>query len=85
MVKFIYSENATKFCEISTLDLLLHRTNLRWRFGKKIVTFSEYMNFNFFSMLRSELLKFLLNTIDILPKPKVILKYLVPFFYDIDA
>ena len=35
LLKFIYSEKATKFCEISSVDLTvttyLVRTNLRWR------------------------------------------------------
>ena len=41
VIKIIYSEKATKFCEISTLlltgttyILLLHRTKVRWRFHK---------------------------------------------------
>ena len=36
-VKFIYSEKATKFCEISTVYLTgttFNRTILRWRFRK---------------------------------------------------
>ena len=36
-VKFIYSEKATKFCEISTVSkLIVNRTNLRWRFRKNL-------------------------------------------------
>ena len=38
MVKFIYSEKATKFCEISTVDLTVTTQD-------KFVAFSEYMNF----------------------------------------
>ena len=36
LVKFIYSEKATKFCKISTLNLTTSSTqsNLRWRFHK---------------------------------------------------
>ena len=35
IVKFIYSEKATKFCEISTNYLTaVHRTNNWWRFRK---------------------------------------------------
>ena len=35
LVKFIYSEKATKFCEISTVDLTITTlTNLQWRFRK---------------------------------------------------
>ena len=45
LVKFIYSEKATKFCKISTVDFtVLHRTNLWLRFRKKFVAFSECMN-----------------------------------------
>ena len=46
-LEFIYSEKATKFCEISTLDLTvtLHRTNLMWCFCKKFVSFSQNLNF----------------------------------------
>ena len=45
-LKFIYSEKATKFCEISTLIL----TDTTWDKSKvevlqTFVTFSEYMNF----------------------------------------
>ena len=39
-LKFIYSEKATKFCKISTVQ---HRTNLRWSFTETFVAFSEYM------------------------------------------
>ena len=37
-LKFIYSEKATKFCEISTVNLTgaIYRTNLRWRFHKNL-------------------------------------------------
>ena len=41
LLKFIYSEKATKFCEISTL-LLSYVVPV-----KSKVVFSEYMNFNF--------------------------------------
>ena len=35
VVKFIYSKNATKFCEISTLLLTtVHKSKVRWRFRK---------------------------------------------------
>ena len=45
-LKFIYSDKATKFCEISTnFWLAVHRTNNWWRFRKIFVAFSEYMNF----------------------------------------
>ena len=35
LVKFIYSEKATKFCKTSTVDLTVTTlTNVRWRFHK---------------------------------------------------
>ena len=35
LIKFIYSEKATKLCEISTLLwLAMHRAKIRWRFRK---------------------------------------------------
>ena len=45
-VKFIYSEKATKFCEISTVDL----TVTTWdkstvEISHKLMAFSEYMSF----------------------------------------
>ena len=46
IVKFIYSEKATKFCEI--FPLLLTVCNVVKRKGKisqNVVAFSEYMNF----------------------------------------
>ena len=45
-IKFICSEKATKFWDISTVVWpLLQRPNLGWRFSQKFVAFSEYMNF----------------------------------------
>ena len=35
-VKFIYSEKATKFCNISIISLAVHRTNNWWRFRKNV-------------------------------------------------
>ena len=49
LVKFIYSEKATKFCEIFTL-LLNGTTYLgqkKVKISKNFVAFSEYMNFKF--------------------------------------
>ena len=44
-VKFIYSEKATKFCEISTLHLS-HVVPVKSKadISQTFVTFSEYMN-----------------------------------------
>ena len=46
-LKFIYSEKATKICEISTL-LLSHVVSVKNKveISQNIVAFSEYMNFN---------------------------------------
>ena len=46
-LKFIYSEKATKFCEI--FPLLLTVCNVvksKGKFSQNFVAFSEYMNFN---------------------------------------
>ena len=46
-VKFIYSEKATKFCEISTADLSYVVTvKSTVEISQISVAFSEYMNFN---------------------------------------
>ena len=45
-VKFIHSEKATKFCEISTLDLSYVVTvKSTVEISQTFVAFSEYMNF----------------------------------------
>ena len=46
-IKFIYSEKATKFCEISTVDLTITSTDCYYigQILQKFVAFSEYMNF----------------------------------------
>ena len=48
MLKFIYSEKATKFCEIST-SLLSYVVPVKSKVGisKNIVAFSEYMKISF--------------------------------------
>ena len=47
-VKFVYSEKATKFCEISTLLLsTVHTDKSKVEISKIFVAFSEYMNFTF--------------------------------------
>ena len=48
-VKFIYSEKAKKFCEISTVDLSYVVTvKSTMEILQNFVAFSEYMNFNNF-------------------------------------
>ena len=44
-LKFIYSEKATKFCEISTLPILCIVSQSKVEISQNIVAFSEYMNF----------------------------------------
>ena len=44
---FIYSEKATKFCEISTLVLsYVMPVKTKVEISQNFVAFSEYMNFN---------------------------------------
>ena len=46
-LKFIYSEKATKFCEISTVDLTITTLDKSTvDISQNFVAFSEYMNFN---------------------------------------
>ena len=46
MIKFVYSEKATKFCEIFTLLLsTVHTDKSKVKISQKYVAFSEYMNF----------------------------------------
>ena len=46
MIKFIYSEKATNFCEISTLDLTyLVTVKSKVEISQNFVAFSEHMNF----------------------------------------
>ena len=47
MVKFIYSEKATKFCEITTIDMTVTvQDKSMVEISQNFVAFSEYMNFN---------------------------------------
>ena len=46
-IKFTYSEKATKFCEISTVDLsYVVPVKSTVEISQNFMTFSEYMNFN---------------------------------------
>ena len=48
MIKFIYSEKATKFCEIFTLLLsYLVSVKSKVKISQTFVAFSEYMNFKY--------------------------------------
>ena len=45
-IEFVYSEKATKFCEISTLLLsTVNAEKSKAEVSQNFVTFSEYMNF----------------------------------------
>ena len=47
VIKFIYSEKATKFCEISNLLLTgTTKDKIKVEISQNFVPFSEYMNFN---------------------------------------
>ena len=47
-LKFIYSEKATKFCEIFSLLLTVFIVvNSKGKISQNFVAFSEYMNFNY--------------------------------------
>ena len=43
MIKFIYSEKATNFCKISTVDLTYVKSTVE--ISQNFAAFSEYMNF----------------------------------------
>ena len=46
MLKFIYSQKATKFCKISTVDLsYVEPVKSTVEISQNFVAFSEYMNF----------------------------------------
>ena len=48
LVKFIYSEKATNFCEISTVDLSYVVTvKYLVEISQNFVAFSEYINYDF--------------------------------------
>ena len=47
ILKFVYSEKATNFCEISTLLLsIVHTDKSKVDISQNFVAFSEYINFN---------------------------------------
>ena len=47
MLKFIYSEKATQFCEIFTLlSSVCTEDKSKVKISQNFVVFSEYMNFN---------------------------------------
>ena len=53
VVKFIYSEKATEFCEIFTLLLTtVHTVKSNVKISQNFVTFSEYINFSNYFLRR---------------------------------
>ena len=51
IIKFIYSEKATKFCEIFTLILsYVVPVKNKMKISQNVVAFSEYMNFTITSV-----------------------------------
>ena len=53
MTKFIYSEKATKFCDISTLLLsYVVPVKNKAKISQNFVAFSEYMNFMYHDILQ---------------------------------
>ena len=57
-LKFIYSEKATKFCKISTVDLsYVVSVKSTVEISQNFVAFSEYMNFNSSFRLRKSIQK----------------------------
>ena len=58
MLKFIYSEKATNFCEISTVDLsYVVMVKSTVEISQNFVAFSEYMNFTLKSRAKLAVLK----------------------------
>ena len=52
VLKFIYSEKATKFCEIFTLLLsYVVPVKSKVEISQNFLAFSEYMNFTLFSLV----------------------------------
>ena len=60
-IKFIYSEKATKFCEIFTLLLTDNTTQdkSKVKISQNYVAFSEYMNFKYLLSIQCSILGFL--------------------------
>ena len=59
LLKFIYSEKATKFCEISTVDLTVTiQDKSTVEISQKFVAFSEYMNFNILFLKKEKICNF---------------------------
>ena len=57
MIKFIYSEKATKFWEIFTLLLFyVVLVKSKVKISQNFEAFSEYMNFTYFVFLISDIL-----------------------------
>ena len=54
VLKFIYSEKATKFCKIFPLLLTaVHTVKSKGKISQNFVAFSEYVNFTMFSVSKA--------------------------------
>ena len=62
VLKFIYSEKATKFCEIFTLLLTtVHAHKIKVKISQNFMAFSEYMNFTYALVCRVRIIIWLFN------------------------
>ena len=78
IVKFIYSEKATKFCEIFTLLLSsVVPVKSKVKISQNFVAFSEYMNFNSNAQHEILMILFFLTTLAWVEIRAGILKYTV--------
>ena len=56
LIKFIYFEKATKFCEISTVDLsYVVQVKSTVEILQSFVAFSEYINFNVYTAISMDM------------------------------
>ena len=71
-IKFIYSEKATKFCEISTVDLTVTTQDKTMEISQKFVAFTEYMNFKVFHLVH---VMTLLNKLRLMLSCSIVLRH----------
>ena len=63
LIKFMYSEKATKFCEISTLLLsYVVPVKSKMDISQSFVAFSEYINFKIWIRRTSKILTYLVDS-----------------------
>ena len=67
LLKFIYSEKTTKFCEISTVDLTITTQDKSTvEISQQFVAFSEYVNFDIVGQLDAWVGKKIQNYADVM-------------------